>query len=177
MTDTIMNKQTTRIPTTEPSTPASTTTVSTSRSPLKMSNDYIRRPSVEFLLYIKQVEERKMKEKIEQLLSRPNINDIQEEDIDQEVFLAIMIATLICLCVIICSVAIFVYQRSFKSRTTQPDTDAESTTSTYLQYSTQGSECGYIANYDITKNDTKCIFISLQWKAELCSIFNKNLLY
>merc|ERR1712130_56361 len=65
ITDMILNKQSTVRPitsTTESTTTTSTSTsTSTSPSPLVRSRDYIRRPSPEFLLYIKQVEEEKMK--------------------------------------------------------------------------------------------------------------------
>jgi len=139
------------------STPKTTTTMKTKKSPLMRSKDYIRRPSPEFLLYIKQVEEQKMKKKMEQLLKKQEEHSLVEEEHEEEntIILAIIISILGCICMIIFSIAIIIYQKSSQSNSAEKDTDVESTTSTYLQYSTNGSDCGYIANYDTKQQESQ----------------------
>merc|ERR1712233_175343 len=83
ITNMIFNKQSTVRPIT--STTESTTTTSTSKSPLVRSRDYIRRPSPEFLLYIKQVEEEKMKKRMQALKEQKELKEkIDEEKFDEE---------------------------------------------------------------------------------------------
>merc|ERR1719422_1676127 len=129
-----MNKHTTR--------PITPTTESTSESPLVKSRDYIRRPSKEFLLYIKQVEEEKIKRMKEMLKNQEQNEKIEEKELEEEstIILAIVLASIGCIFMIIFSILIILYQNSCQSRISKSDEDVESTTSTYLQYSTKGSD-------------------------------------
>ena len=143
ITNNIINKQTTRrsiTTTTEP-----TSAQATSKPPLVKSQDYIRRPSKEFLLYIKQREEERIKRMRTMIKNKEQHEKIEEKEIEEEntVIVAIVLASIGCIFMIVCSILIILYQNSCKSRISESDEDVESTTSTYLQYSTNGSDYYY----------------------------------
>ena len=103
ITNTIINKHATVKPTT--STPEPSTPQTSSKTPILKSRDYIRRPSPEFLLYIKQVEEKKMKRRI-QAMHRNQENNDKTEGLEEEntVILAIIMASIGCIFIIILSI-------------------------------------------------------------------------
>merc|ERR1712130_473186 len=138
ITNMIFNKQSTVRPIT--STTELTTTTTASTSPLVRSRDYIRRPSPEFLLYIKQVEEEKMKKRMKALKEQKQKTDEEKLDEENTIMIAMIIAIIGSIFIIIFSIAIILYQKSCRSIRSVPDTDIESTTSTYLHYSTHGSD-------------------------------------
>ena len=144
----------------------STTTPSTSTNsplPIRLSGDYIRRPSEEFLLYIKQVEERKREERLEQFLNRPVVTLHTEEreespasPLSNSVLLAVLVSVIIVVSILAITLLVFTLRRK---RTTvikaeEENSDSESTTSTssststYLQYSVQGSDYSYVMGSD-----------------------------
>ena len=71
--------------------------------------------------------------------------ELEEKEMEEEsmVILAIVLASIGCIFMIVFSILIILYQNSCKSRITESDEDVESTTSTYLQYSTNGSDYDY----------------------------------
>merc|ERR1712038_419985 len=96
MTDIIMKKVTTSTTTQETTLTITSTSSTTSPPPIRLSGDYIRRPSQEFLLYIKQMEQRKKKERMEQFLNRPVVTLHQEprEQSDNTVLVAALISVI-----------------------------------------------------------------------------------
>merc|ERR1712243_492934 len=86
-----------------------------------------------------------MGKRMEAMLKNQEHSEKTEEVIEEEstVILAIIIASIGCIFMIISSILIILYQNSCKSRISESDEDVESTTSTYLQYSTNGSNYYY----------------------------------
>ena len=121
-----------------------------------MSGDLIRRPSEEFLLYIKQAEQRKKQERLEQLVNRPVVRSHQEPSsqpanlLDNTVLLAVLISVIIMVSLLSISLVIFTLRRRCQlAKPVEVETsDSESTTSTYLQYSVQGSDYSYVMGRD-----------------------------
>merc|ERR1739848_184716 len=123
MTDIIMKKVTTTTTTTVPT----TTTHSTSSStpvPIRLSGDYIRRPSEEFLLYIKQVEERKKQKRLEQFLNRP-VMTVHQETIrdltvpsllDNSVLIPVLVSVIVVVSILTVTLLVFTLRRRSKVR-------------------------------------------------------------
>ena len=157
ITDIISRKNIKKTSTTTSTTTAPTPT-SSSQPPILRSGDLIRRPSEEFLLYIKQAEQRKKQERLEQLVNRPVVRVHQEpprhpaNPLDNTVLLAVLISVIMMVSILAISLLIFSLRK--RCQRTQPaveeSSDSESTTSTstYLQYSVQGSDYSYVMGRD-----------------------------
>ena len=155
MTDIIMKKVTTSTTTQETTLTITSTSSTTSPPPIRLSGDYIRRPSQEFLLYIKQMEQRKKKERMEQFLNRPVVTLHQEprEQSDNTVLVAALISVITVVTILTLTLIIITLRRRRRSvsKTEEESSDSESTTSstsTYLQYSVQGSDYSYVMGRD-----------------------------
>merc|ERR1719225_1002539 len=94
-------------------TTAASTTSTTAPPPIRLSADYIRRPSKEFLQYIKQMEERKSLQRIKQYLNNPKqeITDSGGEAGDQTVLLAVFLSTVLTAFVIASVVLVIVIRK------------------------------------------------------------------
>ena len=156
ITDIIRRKniKTTPTPSTTPSTTAPTTS-SSSPPPILVSGDLIRRPSEEFLLYIQQAEQRKKQERLQQLVNRPVVSFSQEPSSqsfslqDNTVLLAVLISVIIMVSLLSLSLLVFSLRRRCRqAKPEEESSDSESTTSTYLQYSVQGSDYSYVMGRD-----------------------------
>ena len=90
-----------------------------------------------------------MKKRMEALLKNQGDNETTEEhEEENRIILAIIIAIIGCILMTILSIVIILYKKSCQSRIPEGDVDVESTTSTYLQYSTTGSDYDYRARIE-----------------------------
>ena len=131
-------------------TTAASTTSTTAPPPIRLSADYIRRPSKEFLEYIKQMEERKSLQRIKQYLNNPKheITHSGGEAANQTVLLAVLLSTVLTAFVIASVVLVIVIRKRRAGQEDTESSDVESTASTYLQseqYSSTGSQYSTVA--------------------------------
>lgn len=150
MTDIIMEKNLQK-PSSTPS--PSTTSSTTSPPPIRLSSDYIRRPSEEFLLYIKQIEQTKKRQRLNQFLNRQPHLPSQSEDkplqLDSALIAGVVTSVVMIFIIMTILVMFFTWRHRQQRQSPTPVSDEESasdatsTTSTYLQYSVSGSEADY----------------------------------
>ena len=149
MTDIIMEKNLKKnVKATTTTTEASQIISTTSTPPIRLSANYIRRPSKEFLLYIKQLEQQKKQQRINQFLNKPSPMMSQElkneSQLDSSVIAAIGASVVLMVLIISITILLIVFRKKPSSTTVSDEesSDASSTASTYLQYSVQGSQVG-----------------------------------
>ena len=130
-----------RDPTTRPSTSASTTST-TSPTTIRREEQRLEpvEPSTEFLVYLQQVKERERR--VSLMLNNPRelpvVQAEPETSLDRDVIAAIVIAALATLILLVAVIIVFCCSKS-RAKTSQAQSDLETSSSTYLSYGLRGN--------------------------------------